>query len=113
YAEDEKRLFGMRPIKDKQAYANIFAQSPQDVKWSGEASIVYLASEVAIPRILKDRPDARFIVAVRNPSAIAQGLHNQRVREGSENILEFETAWLLQDERLQGKHLPANTAMAP
>lgn len=112
YADDEKELFGMRPVKDRRAYSDIFSQAPRNAVWLGEASIIYLASSVAIPSILEDNSDARFIVAVRNPAAIARGLHNQRVREGSENILDFDEAWRLQGERLEGRHLPSN-ALCP
>src|SRR5699024_4549228 len=51
--------------------------------------------------------------AVRNPVAIASGMHNQRVKEGSENILDFETAWRAQESRLQGTNLPTGTNMSP
>lgn len=64
-----------------------------------EASTSYLRSKVAVPRILGDRPDARFVVCLRNPVEMAPSVHAQLVRSGREPVADFETAWTMQAAR--------------
>lgn len=113
YAEDQRDLFGGRPFSSRETYLAVFEQANASTQWLGEASVNYLASKVAIPNIAQDNPDAKFVVAVRNPVAIASGMHNQRVKEGAENILDFEVAWRAQGSRLEGANLPVGTNMSP
>ena len=72
----------------------------------GEATPRYLRSEVAIPQILDFRPDARFIVMVRNPVDMAQAFHANQVFHGDEDVDDFAVAWNLQKNRELGLSLP-------
>jgi len=72
----------------------------------GEMSVTYLYYAESVRRILHVRPDAKFIVVVRNPSAMAYSLHNQLYRVLAEDVADFEEAWRLQSMRRFGKRIP-------
>jgi hypothetical protein len=72
----------------------------------GEASVWYVYSAVAIPRILAATPEARFILMLRNPVDMAQAWHAQLLRSFDENVGSFEKAWRLQEERRGGRRIP-------
>ncbi len=59
----------------------------------GDASILTLYSRCALPRILADSPQARFLIAVRNPADLVVSLHRQFVWSGRERDSNFVTAW--------------------
>jgi hypothetical protein len=73
----------------------------------GEGTARYLYSNEAVPRILDFNPNARLIAMVRNPIAMVQSVHARGVYEAIENVMDFETAWRLQDSRRAGRHIPA------
>lgn len=86
-AIDYKRLF----IKDSKTH------------YRGDASVFYLYSDVAIKRIHRYNPYAKFIVCMRNPIEMAQSLHTQFVFTYFEKFKDFEQAWHLQDLRKEGR----------
>ncbi len=90
---------------DDAAYAALFAGAAPGVI-RGEASVWYLYSEVAVARILEARPDARFIVMLRNPVDMVVSLHRQMVFSGYDDVDDFWSAWELQAERAAGRHVP-------
>ena len=78
----------------------------------GEASPWYLYSKAAVPAILDYSPDAKFIVCLRDPVAMAYSLHNQSLFAGTEQIEEFERAWRAQPDRTRGLEVPAHSEPA-
>lgn len=88
-------------------YVGYFRDVPRPVRVAGEASPLYLASEVAAANILAFEPSAKFIAMVRNPLEMAPSLHSQKLRDGIEVIDRFEAAWQAQKERAQGGRVPA------
>ncbi|RED96628.1 sulfotransferase family protein [Marinoscillum furvescens] len=76
-----------------------------------EGSVSYLHSPEAIKQILEYRPDAKFLVIIRNLIEVAQAHHSQRLRSGDEDIQDFEKAWRLQEQRREGKNIPKNCSM--
>jgi hypothetical protein len=58
-----------------------------------DASTVYLYSEAAISAILDNVPDARFIVAVRNPVDLVISYHRTQLVALNETEPDFATAW--------------------
>ncbi|MEP1201239.1 sulfotransferase family protein [Tateyamaria sp.] len=72
-------------------------------KWALDASVWYLHSPTAIPKILEVRPDARFIVMLRKPTQMIPSMHQQQVLNGNEFEHDLSSALLLNDERLVGK----------
>lgn len=69
----------------------------------GEASVWYLYSSSAVPNIERYSPRARYIVCLRNPVEMAISLHEQSVVSGFEHINNFEDAWSLNENRLNGE----------
>jgi hypothetical protein len=51
-------------------------------------------------------PGAKIVVILRHPVQAAYSFHGQRHLLLREDVKDFETAWRLQDERRQGRHLP-------
>lgn len=72
----------------------------------GEASVFYLYSTEAIPNILRYRPDAKIIVMVRKPQEAIYSFHSQLLYTADEEETDFVTAWRLQSDRAQGRHIP-------
>lgn len=95
-----------RPTESLHDYLRLFHRALPDQHVAGEASTRYLVSQSAVVNILKLNPDAKFIVMVRNPIDMAHALHAQSVGDATENVLDFEQAWRLQDMRRIGKHVP-------
>jgi hypothetical protein len=87
-------------------YEALFSDARPEQRAIGEGSVWYLSSSTAVINILQYQPNARFIVMIRNPIQMAPSLHAQMVVTGHENVRDFGTAWLLQDERRQGHNLP-------
>jgi hypothetical protein len=73
-------------------YMGLF-EDAGDVKYLGEASVFYLFSEVAIPKIEETVPDARYVAMFRNPVDLVHSFHSQLVFSGQETEEDFEAAW--------------------
>lgn len=89
-------------------YESLFFKATEQHAYVGEASVEYLRSDVAVPKILEYTSEAhpRFIVSVRNPVEMAVSLHGEMVRQGIESVTDFQTAWRLQAERHSGRSIP-------
>jgi hypothetical protein len=98
--------FSDRPIKDDQAYLDLFRDAP-DGALLGEATTDYLVSKVAVDRILEVRPDARFIVMLRNPLEMVVAMHAQERKNGYETIALPDEAWAAIGPRKAGQDLPS------
>jgi hypothetical protein len=69
----------------------------------GDASPWYLFSDVAIDNILRERPNARFVVCLRNPVEMAWLLHQHNIADQYEHIADFNIAWAMSHLRAQGR----------
>ncbi|WP_372921899.1 sulfotransferase family protein [Roseovarius sp.] len=96
-------------VADPKAYARLFADAG-DRRARGEATTGYLVSDVAVPGILEYQPDARFVVCLRDPVELFFSLHGQRLKEGTETLMDPARAWEAQSERLQGRNVPRGVA---
>lgn len=90
-------------IRDPEEYERLFMGARAEHVAVGEASVFYLFSKVAVPRIEREHPQARYIVIVRNPIEMAYSLWDQFLFSGQEHIRSFEDAWRLSDERAAGR----------
>jgi hypothetical protein len=95
-----------RGISSIEAYEELFRKASERRRSIGEASVWYLSSADAVQNILSYQPEARFVVMLRNPIEMAPALHGEMVLSGHENVLDFRTAWDLQNERRVGRNLP-------
>ena len=71
-------------------YLSNFAKAKE--KLVGEATPSYLRSRIAPGAIKTFSPEARIIIALRNPLDVMHSLHAQGLRYGTEPIGDFETA---------------------
>jgi len=74
----------------------------------GEGSVWNLYSKNAVANILSFNPKARFIIMVRNPIDLCIALYEKRREMLQEDQPSFEQAWRLEDERRQGRSIPAH-----
>jgi hypothetical protein len=86
-------------IRGLPEYTALFAAAPPG-RVTGEASVLYLYSKVALERIMARNPNAKIIAILRNPVDAAHSLHAAAWAYGHESIEDFEEAWHLQTERL-------------
>lgn len=91
-------------------YEALFAPASAAYTAIGEGSTLYLASSVAVTRILRYNPDAKFIVMLRHPVALVHSFYWQVCRTLNEDCETFEEAWQLQDERATGAKIPKSCA---
>lgn len=96
---------GNRKYTDLPGYLALFRSAGIENIRIGEASTWYLFSDVAIPNIEKEFPDARYIVCLRNPVEMAWSLFIHNIAHQNESELNFETAWRLGEYRSK-KTLP-------
>lgn len=96
---------GQRRVRTADEYLTLFSARPPGAI-AGEASVWYLYSEVAVREIIRVRPDAKFVVMLRNPVEVAQSLHAQQLVGFVEDIVDFELAWRAQDHRARGENIP-------
>jgi hypothetical protein len=86
-------------------YEALFSTAPPDTL-TGEASVFYLYSKVAIGQIMARNANAKIIVMLRNPVEATRSMHSFRWNNRLEDVSDFERAWRLQAARLEGRHLP-------
>jgi hypothetical protein len=95
-----------RYLNSLEGYERLFADATENHLAVGEASVWYLYSTTAVPNVLAYNPVARFIVILRNPIDMAPSLHEELVFTGREDVVDFERAWELQEQRRRGENLP-------
>lgn len=86
-------------------YEALFAPAPPHAL-TGEASVLYLYSKVAIRQIMAHNANAKIIVMLRNPIEAARSMHAFWWINELEDVGDFEQSWRLQKPRLEGRHLP-------
>jgi len=90
-------------VPNRRAYERLFRGATVEHKAIGEASVYYLFSKVAVPRIEQEIPGSRYIVMIRNPVDMAYSLYEQKVVTGNEHLKSFEEAWRLSEKRARGE----------
>ncbi len=95
-------LSGARTAGD---YEGLFGSAPARAL-TGDASAMYLYSEVAAERIMAYNASAKVIVMLRHPVEAAHSLYRALRSHGHEDARDFQRAWRLQADRLQGRGLP-------
>ncbi len=95
-------------IRDRELYLSMFAEAG-DHKCVGEGSVWYLSSRRAAEEIRAFSPEARIVALLRNPTEMAYSLYHLYRRTGNEELPTFEEALAAQDERCEGRRIPAAT----
>ena len=73
----------------------------------GEGSVSYLYASDALAEIMRLNPAAKMLVMLRNPLEMLPSYHLRMHYIMAEDVEDFPTAWLLQEERAQGRKVPA------
>jgi hypothetical protein len=71
-----------------------------------EGSTSHLYDPEIVEHVSAFDPEARIVVAVRNPIDMVYSHHARMVYTLDEDVTDFARAWELQAERTQGRHLP-------
>lgn len=74
-------------------YESTFRHARPEHKAIGDASPRVIYSDVAFSQIRAYRPDARYILMLRNPVEMALSCHNQLIANGEQTVRDFEAAW--------------------
>jgi len=83
-----------------------FGHCSGDPQLYAEGSVTYLYVPERMEPILKLWPEAKFVIALRDPLSMLPSLHARLLVTGDETIREFPRAWAKTGERAQGKSLP-------
>ncbi len=101
-----------RTIRTEKEYLGLFRGVGSHHQAVGEASVMYLSSEVALERLLAFAPAAKVVVTLRNPLEMLPSWHGQLLVTLQEEVADFESAWAMQEERRSGKAIPG-TCVVP
>ena len=89
-----------------QEYLRYFAGAG-DAMRVGEASVRYLHSRSAAREIAEFAPDGKVIIMLRDPVEMMYSMHGELVFIGAEDIIDFADALDAEDDRRQGRRIPA------
>ena len=71
-----------------------------------EGSVTYLYRAEQMLPILRVWPEAKFIIAIRDPMELLPSLHQRLLYLGDEVVTDFARAWALTDRRRKGLNVP-------
>ena len=86
--------------------ARFFPQRGDHHRMLAEGSVSYLYAPERMEPILRYWPDARFVIAVRDPLELLPSLHQRLLYQGDEVVADFEQAWRLASSRAAGRNVP-------
>ncbi len=75
-------------------------------KYALDASPFYLYSKSGPKEMLECSPDSKFVIMLRKPSQVAYSMFYQARFGGGEDQVEFDIAWNLEPDRIEGRHIP-------
>lgn len=108
----EKQLYRFTPLLSLDGYLSLFSDARSDQR-AGEASVLYLWSDMAARRIAQVQPAARIISIIREPTSFLRSLHLQYVQGHLEYETDFRKALALEEDRRNGVHDPRSLACSP
>lgn len=85
---------------DIDKYLSLFEQAGSQHLYLGEASPLYMRSNVALEGLCRFNPASRIIVMLRNPVDMLPSLHSERLFHFWETEPDFKTAWRNEGEGL-------------
>lgn len=90
------------PTMDRDTYESLYRGHDSAATTYLDASVWYLFGRTAVPEILAESPDARFVVCLRNPVDMVPSLHAQKLLTGHEKLAGLREAWDVADARASG-----------
>jgi len=100
---------GDEELRDFVAGHYLARYSPEidpSAKLIAEGSVSYLYAPERMKAILRIWPDAKFIIAVRDPLEQIPSLHQRLLYQGDEVVKDLESAWRLIEDRRNGRKVP-------
>ena len=91
-------------------WQRFFGHCEGDPQLYAEGSVTYLYVPERMGPILKIWPEAKFVIALRDPISMLPSLHARLLVTGDETIRDFPKAWAKIPERAAGKSLPKRAA---
>lgn len=86
--------------------ARYFPDVDPSAKVMAEGSVSYLYAPDHMQAILRLWPDAKFIIAARDPLQLIPSLHQRLLYQGDEVVKDLETAWRMIEDRRNGRKVP-------
>jgi hypothetical protein len=93
-------------------YLALFADAGPE-QLAGEASPLYLASQLAAANIAGLQPQARIIAVLREPASFLRSLHLQFVQSHIETRNDLAAAIALESARREGRQIPRSSQLRP
>lgn len=73
---------------------------------NGDASVWYLYSDSIFEELKNLGITPKIIILIRNPTEVAYSLHSQNIVDANEDVLSFESALKLEEQRKKGLNMP-------
>lgn len=86
--------------------ARYFPHIDRQAELIAEGSVSYLYAPESLLPALRLWPDAKFVIAVRDPLQLIPSLHGRLLYQGDETVKDVERAWALIGERRAGRKVP-------
>lgn len=86
--------------------ARYFPHIDRRAQLIAEGSVSYLYAPESLLPVLRLWPDAKFVIAVRDPLQLIPSLHRRLLYQGDETVQDLERAWALIGERRAGRKVP-------
>ena len=83
-----------------------FPPRPPACRLIAEGSVSYLYAPHRMETVLRLWPDARFVIALRDPIEMLPSLHRRLLFNGDETVTDFARAWAMIEERKAGGAIP-------
>src|SRR6478609_9950047 len=98
------------PERVEEEYLGRFFKGDPSLRIAADASVTYLYMPEQLEPVLRLWPDARFVIALRNPLSMLPSLHRRLIYIGDETISGFADAWAAAPDRAAGRRIPARCA---
>lgn len=85
---------------------HFFAERRKGETVGADGSVSYLYTPEQLEPIVRLWPNARFIIAVRDPLTLLPSLHKRLLFIGDEDLASFEDAWAAVPDRAEGRQIP-------
>ena len=96
----------LRDLVEREYLDRFYAQCDASRDTGVDGSVSYLYAPENLVPALSLWPDAKFIIAVRDPMTMLPSLHGRLKYTGDEDIIRFEDAWAAIADRIAGKRIP-------
>lgn len=103
FTEDYPRA---REVRSESEYLALYCgAAPGQLRGDASASVIH--SNMALKRIIRRFPQAKFIVLVREPVSAVRSFHGELLHNLNEDVEDTELAWSLQAARAKGRKIPS------